>query len=77
MKRGLHCCRKGLVVENRNNIVIENIGANIDNNSNKTYAEIVSSKQEPMMSVSCCVSLRIDETQRNKKEKDNLINQGE
>ena len=48
-------------VENRNNIVIENTETNIKNNGKKTYAEIVSSKQKPMTSVSRRVSF-IDET---------------
>jgi hypothetical protein len=44
-------------VENRNNIVIENVEKNISDNGNKTYAKIVSRKQnKAMISVSCHVS---------------------
>jgi hypothetical protein len=63
-----------MFVENRNNIVIENIETNIHNNGKKTYAEIVSSKQKPMTSVSRQVSFA-EETQGNKKSKNNEINQ--
>jgi hypothetical protein len=63
-------------VENRNNIVIENSEKNINNNSNKTYAEVVSSKNGPMMSVSCRVTFE-DEMQGSKEKKVMMINQRE
>jgi hypothetical protein len=62
--------RTSQIVENRNNIVIENIETNIHNNGKKTYAEIVSSKQKPMTSVSRQVSFA-DKTQRSKKNENN------
>jgi hypothetical protein len=65
-----------IYVENMNNIVIENSEKNINNNSNKTYAEIVNSKKGAMMSVSHQVKFT-DETQRNKKKINVMINQGE
>jgi hypothetical protein len=63
-------------VENRNSIVIENTETNIDNNSKKTYTEIVNSKQKPMTSVSCHVKFT-NETKGNIKKKYDMINQEE
>jgi hypothetical protein len=63
-------------VENRNNTVVENSEENINNNGNKTYAEIVSSKKAPMTSVSHQTDFT-DETQQNKKKTNIRINQEE
>ena len=52
-------------VENRDNVVIENSRENIKNNGNRTYAEVVSSKNKTMTSVSRQVTFE-DETKRNK-----------
>jgi hypothetical protein len=65
-----------IFVKNRNNIVIENSVKSINNNSNKTYTEVVSSKNRPIMSVSCQVTFE-DEIQRNKEKENIMINQRE